>query len=71
MTDNRCTDCVHCAPWPERVELLRGLPGGLPYHYPTHACMASRTCVMAVHPLDAPACPDFERGKRIDYIKEF
>lgn len=71
MTEmKRCADCIHLAPWPERVELLSGLPGGLPYHYPTHACMASRTCAMAVHPLDAPACPDFERGKRSDYIKE-
>ena len=70
MTDRRCADCIHLAPWPERVELLSGLPGGLPYHYPTHACMASRTCVMAVHPLDAPACPDFERGDRDEYVKE-
>lgn len=75
MTDDyrdHCRDCIHFAPWPERVERVRELWGVVPMGYPTHACMASMTKVLAVSPSDSPVnpscaaagCPSFERGDR-------
>ena len=77
MTDRRCADCIHFAPWPERaersVEMLRLIPV-----FPLDACMASPTKAVAVAPDYSPddagcfifGCKSFERGKRNKYIKE-
>lgn len=78
MTARRCADCIHCAPWPERVERIRKSFNRTPYWYPTCACMSSSSFIVAVSPEDSPdnsasvafRCERFERGNRESYIKE-
>ena len=77
MTVRRCADCIHLAPWPERVEQLGRFTEIAPF-YPLHACMADGCKAMAVAPAFSPddegcivyGCPSFERGSREDYYKE-
>ena len=76
-TERFCRDCIHMAPWPERVERFGRMTALSPY-YPLHACMADGCKVMAVAPAFSPddkgcivhGCPSFERGSREDYYKE-
>lgn len=81
MTDSyrdHCADCIHFAPWPERLERVREVWGIVPMGYPTGACMACGTNALAVSPDDCPAkttsvaagCTRFERGKRSKHYKE-
>ena len=58
---DRCRDCVHFAPWPERAERVRELWGVVPMGYATGACMASLTGPLAVLPVNrvpsfCPSC---------------
>ena len=69
MTDRRCADCIHMAPWPERVEQLGRMTEAAPF-YPLHACMVHPTKVLAVSPSDGTACTYFERGDRNEHYKE-
>lgn len=76
-TERFCRDCVHMAPWPERVERFGRMTALSPY-YPLHACMADGCKVMAVAPAFSPddegciayGCPSFERGSRKERYKE-
>lgn len=78
MTDRRCADCIHLAPWPERVERINKSFNRVPYWYPTCACMACASHVFAVSPNDSPdnaasvafRCGSFERGNRNEHYKE-
>ena len=77
MTDDRCADCIHLAPWPERVEQY-GYEAVHDPFFPLHACMADGCKVMAVSPSFSPddagcvaaGCPYFERGNRKERYKE-
>ena len=70
MTDDRCADCIHLAPWPERVEFIREYVKAVPEGYPLCACMQCPTKVMAVAPDDGGDCRHFERGNRKKHYKE-
>lgn len=74
MTSNRCADCIHFAPWPERVMFIRdyvkAVPEAVPEGYPLHACMRCPTKALAVAPDDGTECTHFERGDRDEYYKE-
>ena len=77
MTDKRCADCIHFAPWPERMEHNRDLTRLIP-RFPLYACMAAPTKVMAVAPDYSPddagcfafGCESFERGDRKERYRE-
>lgn len=77
MTDNRCADCIHFAPWPERMERNGYFTQYIPC-FPLYACMASSCKVVAVAPDYSPddagciahGCESFERGDRDEYVKE-
>lgn len=77
MADRRCADCIHMAPWPERVEQLGRMTEAAPF-YPLNACMADGCKVTAVAPAFSPdnegciayGCPSFERGDRSEHYKE-
>lgn len=77
MTDRRCADCIHMAPWPERAEQLGRMTEAAPF-YPLHACMAYGCRVIAVSPSFSPdgrgsiafGCQSFERGSRKERYKE-
>lgn len=77
MTDRRCADCIHFAPWPERVERLGRIVESVPF-YPLYACMANGCKVLAVAPAFSPddegcivyGCPSFERGSRKERYRE-
>ena len=77
MAKRFCADCVHMAPWPERVEQMGRMTALSPY-YPLHACMADGCKAMAVAPAFSPddegciayGCPCFERGDRKERYKE-
>lgn len=77
MTDRRCADCIHMAPWPERVEQL-GRFTSTEQFLPLYACMADGCKVMAVAPAFSPddegcfvyGCGSFERGNRNEHYKE-
>lgn len=66
----RCADCIHLAPWPERVELIRNYFKAVPEGYPLWACMRCPTKALAVAPDDGTECTYFERGDRGEYYKE-
>ena len=70
MTSKRCADCIHLAPWPERVELTRNYFKAVPEDFPLWACMRCPTKALAVAPDDGTACTYFERGNRDEYVKE-
>lgn len=70
MTSKRCADCIHLAPWPERMELIRNYFKAVPEGYPLWACMRCPTKALAVASDDGTACTYFERGDRDSYIKE-
>lgn len=77
MADRCCADCIHLAPWPERVEQY-GYEAVYDPFFPLNACMADGCKVMAVSPAFSPddagcvvfCCPYFERGDRDEYVKE-
>ena len=66
----RCADCIHLAPWPERVELIRNYFKAVPEGFPFHACMRCPTKALAVAPDDGGDCRHFERGNRNERYKE-
>ena len=74
---DHCVECIHFAPWPERMERSRDLTRLIP-RFPLCACMASPTKAMTVAPDYSPddagciayGCESFERGDRDRYIKE-
>lgn len=70
MTSKRCADCIHLAPWPERVEFAEKHFKEAPAGYPLWACMQSPTKALAVAPGDGTSCTYFERGDRDSYVKE-
>ena len=70
MTSKCCADCIHLAPWPERVEFAEKHLKEAPAGYPLWACMQSPTKAMAVAPDDGAYCMYFERGNRDEYVKE-
>lgn len=70
MTDKRCSDCIHFALWPERMEFAEKHLQAAPDGYPLFACMQSPTKALAVAPDDGTACTYFERGDRDSYVKE-
>ena len=70
MTSKRCADCIHLAPWPERVELIRNYFKAVPEDFPLWACMRCPTKALAVAPDDGTECTYFERGNRDEYVKE-
>lgn len=70
MTDRRCADCIHLAPWPERMKFARELMETMPDDYPLWACMRHMANVRAVSPYDGTACTYFKRGNRDEYVKE-
>lgn len=70
MADRRCADCIHFAPWPERVELTRNYFKAVLDGYPLYACMHCPTKALAVAPDDGGDCRYFESGDRDRYIKE-
>lgn len=70
MTNRRCADCIHLAPWPERVELIRNSFKAVPEGYPLHACMRCPTKALAVASDDGGDCTYFERGDRDEHYKE-
>lgn len=77
MTDRRCADCIHLAPWPERVRQYGWMTEAFP-SFPLHACMAGGCSAKAVSPsfsledrgCIAFGCPYFERGNRNEHYKE-
>lgn len=70
MTSKRCADCIHMAPWPERVRFIRNYVKAVPEGYPLHACMRSPTKALAVAPDDGGDCRHFESGDRSEHYKE-
>ena len=70
MTSNRCADCIHLAPWPERVEFAEKHLKEAPAGFPLWACMRCPTKALAVAPDDGTECTYFERGNRDEYVKE-
>lgn len=70
MTSRRCADCIHLAPWPERVRFIRDYVKAVPEGYPLHACMRCPTKALAVAPDDGGECTYFERSNRDEYVKE-
>lgn len=77
MTDRRCADCIHFAPWPERAERYGHGAEYAPF-FPLHACMADGCSVIAVSPSFSPdgrgsiafGCQSFERGSRKERYRE-
>ena len=55
MTSKRCADCIHLAPWPERMKFARELMETMPEDYPLWACMRHMANVRAVSPYDGTA----------------
>lgn len=70
MTSRHCADCIHLAPWPERVRFIRDHVKAVPEGYPLHACMRCPTKALAVAPDDGGDCRHFERGNRNERYKE-
>ena len=66
MNDRRCADCIHLAPWPERMKFARELMETMPEDYPLWACMRHMANVRSVSPYDGtvhavPSYGDTER----------
>lgn len=71
MSEKRrfCADCIHFAPWPERVWKYGRMAEAAPF-CPLYACMVHPTKVLAVSPSDGAYCTHFERGNRNEHYKE-
>lgn len=69
MTSKCCADCIHMAPWPERLRQYGRMAEAAPF-YPLYACMVHPTKVLAVSPSDGAYCTYFERGSRSKWVRE-